>query len=414
MSLDALRGFDMFWIIGADAIVQALHGMAQSGPTRFLAYELDHAEWEGFRFYDLIFPLFIFIAGVSLVLSLSKVLEQVGRAAAVKRLVRRTLLLFAAGIFFYGGFSRGWPGMRMTGVLNRIALAYGFAGLLFCFFKPRTLVAICAGLLVGYWALMTFIPIRDIQLTKDSLARLAEGAGDAKTAALLKAEGNPSMVKDSPAWAAAEKLFFATTNRVSGKFAPGLNVSDHCDFQYLPGRKWDDFYDPEGIVSTIPAVATCLLGVFAGLLLKAQVVPERRKIAYLIAFGAAGVALGWLWNFQFPVIKKIWTSSYVLVAGGYSACFLAAFYWIVDVLHFQGWCRPLVWMGTNSITVYLADNLVGGFGRLASRLVGGSVKVWCDVHVAQGFGELLVAVVGLLLAFLLVRFLYQRNVFLRF
>ena len=414
MSVDALRGFDMFWIIGADALVQALHGMAQSSPTKFLAYELDHADWEGFHFYDLIFPLFVFIAGVSLVFSLSKTIAQAGRAAAVKRLIRRSVLLFVAGIFFYGGFSHSWPGIRMTGVLNRIALVYLFAGLCFCFFKPRTLVAICVALLVGYWGLMALVPIRDIQMTKDSLARLAEQRGDAQSAALFRAEGNPSMVKDSPTWAAAERMFYATTDRVSGKYEPGLNVSDHCDFQYLPGRKWDHFYDPEGCLSTIPAVVTGLLGVFAGLLLQNRSVRDHRKITLLVCFGLAAVVLGWLWNFQFPVIKKIWTSSYVLVAGGYSALLLAAFYWIVDVLRFQRWCQPFVWMGMNSITIYLADNIIGGFGRIASRLAGGSVRVWCDAHIARGSGELMVSVAGLLLAFLLVRFLYRRKVFLRF
>jgi len=413
MSVDALRGFDMFWIIGADALVYALNQMSQTRPTQFLAYQLDHAEWEGFHFYDLIFPLFVFIVGVSLVFSLGKTIEQAGRAGAMKRLVRRSLLLYVVGILFYGGFSNAWPGMRMTGVLNRIAVAYFFAGLAFCFFKPRALVAACVALLAGYWAAMTFIPIRDIQLTKPSLARLADQAGDAQTAALFRAEGNPSTIKESPVWAAAEKMFSATTNYVSGKYDPGRNVSDHCDFQYLPGKKWDNFYDPEGILSTIPAVVTGLLGVFAGLLLKNQNVRDQRKIIYLISFGLAGVVLGWLWNFQFPVIKKIWTSSYVLAAGGYSAILLAAFYWVVDVLRFQRWCQPFVWMGMNSVTIYLAEQILG-LPKLAKRFVGGDVNAWLDLHVAQGFGELMSAVVGLLLAFWLVRFLYRRKIFLRF
>src|SRR5213083_311324 len=123
VSLDALRGFDMFWIIGADSLVAALNRMSKTRPTRFLAYELDHAEWEGFHFYDLIFPWFVFIVGVSLVFSLGKTIEQHGRATAVNRIFRRTILLFLVGIFYYGGFNNAWPGMRMTGVLNRIALA---------------------------------------------------------------------------------------------------------------------------------------------------------------------------------------------------------------------------------------------------------------------------------------------------
>ena len=177
MSVDALRGFDMFWIIGADSLVYALNRMSQTRPTSFLADQLDHAEWEGFHFYDLIFPLFVFIVGVSLVFSLTKTIERAGRAEALKRVFRRSALLFAVGIFYSGGFTSPWPDIRLMGVLNRIALAYFFAGLLFCFFKPRALVAICVGILAGYWAIMTFVPVRDIQLTKDNLAQLADAGG---------------------------------------------------------------------------------------------------------------------------------------------------------------------------------------------------------------------------------------------
>jgi len=413
MSLDALRGFDMFWIIGAASLVSALKRMSPTPLTSFLAYELGHAQWQGFHFYDLIFPLFIFIAGVSLVFSLGKALDEKSRPEVLKRLCRRSLLLYAAGIFYYGGFDNAWPGIRLVGVLQRIAAAYFFCGLFFCFFKPRLLAAIFIALLAGYWALMTFVPIRDIQMTKRNLATLSANAGDGQSVALFEQDGNPSTVKNSPVWAAAERMYYSTTNRVSAKFVPGLNLSDHCDFQYLPGRKYINFYDPEGLLSTIPAVATGLLGVFAGLLLRNPVIRENRKIICLISFGVAGVALGWLWNFQFPVIKKIWTSSFVLVAGGYSALLLAAFYWVVDVLGFQRWCQPFVWIGMNSITIYLAENITGGFNQISTRFVGGDVKAWFDLHLTQGFGDLIVAASGLLLALLFVRFLYQKKIFLR-
>jgi predicted acyltransferase len=321
--------------------------------------------------------------------------------------------LFAVAIFYSGGFTSPWPDIRLMGVLNRIAIAYFFAGLLFCFFKPRALVAICVAILAGYWALMTFTPIRDIQLTKSSLAQLAEQAGDKETAELFNKEGNPSAVKDSPAWAGAEKMFYATTNRVTGRFAKGLNLANHIDFEYLPGRKYDTFFDPEGFLSNIPAVATCLLGVFAGLLLRSRTVPDQRKVVYLIACGVAAAALGWLWNAEFPVIKKIWTSSYVLVAGGYSAILLGVFYLIVDVWQTRAWCQPFVWMGMNSITIYLASNILGGFRKLATRFVGGDIRIFLDGHVAKGFGDLVISIVGLLLAFWLVHFLYKRKVFLR-
>src|SRR5262245_25114186 len=136
MSLDALRGFDMFWILGADSFVYALHETSQSAPTKFLATQLDHAEWVGFHFYDLIFPLFVFMMGVSTVFSLTKIIEREGRAAAVKRVCVRGVLLFVLGLIYSGGLTNAWPDMRLMGVLNRIALCYTFGGLLFIFCTP--------------------------------------------------------------------------------------------------------------------------------------------------------------------------------------------------------------------------------------------------------------------------------------
>jgi len=258
------------------------------------------------------------------------------------------------------------------------------------------------------------VPIRDIQLTKGGLAQAAEKAGDPTTAALFQEGGNPSTVKNSPMWAAAEKVYYATTNTVTGKFGPGYNLSDHADFRCLPGKKYDQFYDPEGIVSTLPAIATCLLGVFAGLLLRNSNVPDTRKLAHLVGWGLAAVALGWIWDaVQFPVIKKIWTSSYVLVAGGYSALLLAGFYFVVDMCKMRAWCQPFVWMGMNSITIYLASNLLGSFRRPAARFVGGDIRRFFEEHVALGAGDMVISIVGLLLAFWFVRFLYNRKIFLR-
>jgi predicted acyltransferase len=412
MSVDALRGFDMFWIIGADSFVYALNRMTNTPVVRFLGRQIEHAEWEGFHFYDLIFPLFVFIVGVSLVFSLSKSREA-GRAATLIRIVRRSVLLFLLGIFYSGGLTNPWPDVRLMGVLNRIALVYFFAAILFTFFKPKVLAVISAALLAGYWALLTFVPIRDIQLTREALSHLAELGNDSGTAQLFKAPVNFSTVKESAAWSTAERFFYGTDKWVGGKFARGYNLSDHFDFRHLPGRKYDVFFDPEGLLSTIPAIASCLLGVFAGLLLQSRSIPELRKAAYLICFGILGAVLGWIWHFQIPVIKKIWTPSFVLVAGGYSSILMGFFYLLVDVWQARRWCKPFVWMGMNSITVYLSDSMVRGFRRLSPRIVGGDVSAFCNSHIAQGAGDLLTTAVGLLLAFWLVYFLYKRRIFLK-
>jgi len=147
--------------------------------------------------------------------------------------------------------------------------------------------------------------------------------------------------------------------------------------------------------------------VFAGLLLKDNSVPERRKVLLLLGGGVAGVVLGFLWGLQFPVIKKLWTSSFVLVAGGYGCIFLAVFYQVIEIWKYRKWALPFVWIGVNPIAIYLAHNLVD-FGALANRFVGGPIKAGLGAY-----GEVLVAAVVVALTFLAVHFLYRRKIFLR-
>jgi predicted acyltransferase len=194
-----------------------------------------------------------------------------------------------------------------------------------------------------------------------------------------------------------------------------VSLPNYLDQKYLPGRKYDGTYDPEGILSTLPAIVTALLGIFAGLLLRNRSVPDEKKVFWLLGAGAAGVVLGFLWGLEFPVIKKIWTSSYVLVAGGYSALLLGAFYWVVDIKKWRTWCQPFVWIGMNPLTLYLTSSLLDGFGfeRLARRLTGGSVKNFFDTQVAAGFGDLVIATTTVALFIWLAHFLYQRKIFLR-
>ncbi len=391
MSVDALRGFDMLWIIGAGAIVLALEKMNDNAVTRFLSMQLTHVQWEGFRFYDLIFPLFLFIVGVSLVFSLDQALARGGRARALRRVLRRSALLFALGVFYYGGLSQPWPEIQLGGVLQRIAACYCFAALVYCFVRSaKGLVAVSAALLLGYWALLAFVPFPDLRLEKQTVKALAAQAGS-----------------ESPHAIAA-----AVPRRVRGVYEEGRNLTNYLDFRFLPGRKAQTYYINEGLLSTLPAIALSLFGAIAGLLLKNQHVTPGRKVAWLLAAGAGGIALGLLWGLQFPIIKRIWTSSFILLTAGSSAMLLAIFYFIVDVKQRRAWCQPFVWIGCNAITVYLAAQIVS-FPNLAARLAGGDVKNFLDAHVAEGFGSLVIALVALTLATLLTRFLYKRNIFLR-
>jgi predicted acyltransferase len=385
MSLDALRGFDMFWIVGGEELVHALYKGWPNGLTGLFHRQMDHQPWEGVHFYDLIFPLFVFMVGISIVFSLSRTIEQGGKGAALKRILIRSLVLYCFGLLVYGGLSKGIGEVRWMGVLQRIALCYLFTSIIFCAFRLRGMVIVCTSLLLGYCAMTSLVPIRDFNLERNHLAAL-------------------NLQPNSPE---TREKFLSTTTRVRGKFDDGLNLPQQIDFQYLPGHRWDGAYDPEGILSTLPAIGTCLLGVFAGLLVRNGKMSDQKKVLYLIASGVAGVALGFLWGLQFPVIKKIWTSSYVLVAAGYACLFLAAFYQMIEIWQWRKWCTPFVWIGMNPITIYLAFHLIN-FGDYAKLVVGGPVK-----HALGAWGDMGVAVVVVGLSFGLVRFLYQRKIFLR-
>jgi predicted acyltransferase len=391
MSVDALRGFDLFWIIGAGALVRALDKMSANAVTGFLTTQLQHAQWEGFRFYDLIFPLFLFIVGVSMVFSLDRALAAGGRARSLGRVLRRSVLLFALGVFYYGGFSNAWPEVQLGGVLHRIALCYLCGALIYCFARNvKGLAAVSAALLLGYWALLSFVPFPDLLLQKSRVQALAGQVGS-----------------DSPHAIAA-----AVPERVRGVYEEGRNLTNYVDFLYLPGKKAQLYYINEGLLSTIPSIALTLFGALAGLLLKNGAITPHRKIAWLVGAGAAGVALGLLWAVPFPIIKRIWTSSFILLTGGLSAMLLALFYYLVDVRQWRAWCRPFVWLGANAITIYVVAQIVD-FQKLALRFAGGDIKNALDEHVARGMGSLLVAFVGLTLVILFARFLYKRNIFLR-
>ncbi len=352
LSVDALRGFDMFWIVGGDHLVRSLPAIHDSAITRELAAQMEHCEWAGFHFYDLIFPLFVFIVGVSLVFSISRMVERAGRTAAVRRIIIRSVILFLLGIFCMGGVANGFKNVYLAGVLHRIAVAYFFTALIFCFFRPRALVLLCVTLLVGYWGLMTFVPVPGI--------------------------GSPSLAE------------------------PGKNLAHYLDELYLPGRRFEGT-----LLSTLAAVANCLLGVFAGVLLKDDGVPGQHKVYWLLGSGAVSLAVGFAWAQGFPIIKLLWTSSYVLVACGYSAILLGVFYQLIELWRFRVWAQPFVWIGMNAITIYLVANVVN-FRRLAERLVGGDIKVWLG-----NYSDLATSLVSLALVFWLLSFLYRRQLFLR-
>ena len=366
-SVDALRGLNMFWIMGFDGAMVALAQMSEGkGPLvhktgSFLGSQFQHAAWEGFRFYDLIFPLFVFLTGVSIVLSLPRLVEREGIAKAHLRVLRRSLLLYLLGVIAYGGISEHWTDIRLLGVLQRIAVCYFFTSLMFLNFNLRGLVAALIVLLVGYWALMTFVPVPDTGMAS---------------------------------------------------YAPDVNLANWIDRNYLPGRLWDVTRDPEGMLSTLPAIGTCLFGVFAGLLLRDSRVDEQRKTLLLLGAGCCLLLAGYLWALEFPVIKAIWTSSFVLVTAGYSAIMLALMHQIIDVWQWRRWATVFVWVGANALALYFLNDIIN-FWAIAARFVGGDFATMLDRTVAQGTGGFIISLGALGLAVALAGFLYRHKIFIR-
>lgn len=378
-SLDAFRGFTMFWIIGSGAFYDSLKTIAErggeeirdfavlrsSGWAGFLANQLEHRRWEGLVFYDLIFPTFIFIIGVSIVFSLQKMLAREGKAAVYKRIFKRFALLFLLGVFYDEGMAKlyeytasgavdysNFDENVLCGVLQRLALCYLLTSLLFIHLGKKGLITVFVVIMIGYWALCSFVAAPD--------------------------EPGYSLEKNH-------------------------NISHWIDKQVPP------YYgtDPEGWFSTFPAVCSCLIGVFTAFLIRNQSVPDQKKVLYMFGAGLAMILVGYLWSYQFPIIKRLWTTTYVLVAGGYSLVMLAAFYQVIDIWDIRKWSKPFIWIGANPLTIYMATNIID-FEALADRFVGGPIRESLGIY-----GPLLNTFVSVALCLWLVRFLYKKQIFLR-
>ena len=349
----------MFWIIGGEEIFHVLAKTTGRAWAIFMADQFTHVDWNGFRLYDCIFPLFLFLAGVSTPYSLGSRLERGDdRSGMVRKIIVRGMVLVLLGIFYNNGlFVTPFAEMRFLSVLARIGLAGMFAQLIYVYVRSeRARYGVFAGLLLGYWALLTLVPVPGF------------GAGN------LTMEGS---------------------------------LVGYVDRLLVPGKLYKVVHDPEGLLSTLPAIGTGLLGVFAGTVLRQKGLGDGPKLQRLVLAGIGCVALGWLWNIVLPVNKNLWTSSFVLVAGGWSVLALALFYWIIDVKSWRRWAFFFVVIGTNSILIYLAGEVID-FEHAATYLFGGLLRFFSEPIRAIG------AVVGFLaLKWVFLYFLYKKKVFLR-
>lgn len=356
VSVDALRGFDMFWIVGADHFARALGKINESPWAEEFARQLEHVGWDGFVFYDLIFPLFVFMLGMSAVFSLPKYVAEKGKISAHIRLFRRFFLLFLLGALYDKGLSDLAHESPFSGVLQRMAWCYLGTALVFLNFKLRGQIIIFFCILIGYWGLLTFVKSPDAEVHS---------------------------------------------------FERDKNIVNWFDHKYLPMKEEGQYSDPEGLLSTIPAIATGILGLFAGLVIRNPDFSDKKRLAIFFGAGAAMVLLGYAWGYQLPVIKRLWTSSYVLVAGGYSCLLLGLFYAVVDVFKFKFWATPFIWIGANPLMIYLCSEFID-FHDIARRVVGGPIAAPFG-----DYGELLITTVGVIFVLFFARFLYHKKIFLR-
>ncbi len=367
LSVDVLRGLTLAFMILVN----------NPGNSRVGYGPLEHAEWNGFTPTDLVFPTFLFLVGVSLVLSYSKrEASGASRAQFLRHAFRRTLLLFALGVLLNGFPLYPWSTLRIYGVLQRIAVCFGLGAVLLAFTRDnRSRIVVFATALVavlgGYWLLMRFVPV--------------PGHG-------LPGRDLPLLDKD---W----------------------NLVAMLDRHLLPGRLYEGTRDPEGLLSDLPALGTLLLGMLTALGLRARFA-ARQKLAGLIAAGLTALLLGGWWNTAFPINKKLWTSSYVLWAGGWSLLLLALFYFLCEVHGWRGraWA-PLLVFGKNAISGYVVADLLAGLLFLVP-VHGMPLSKWLYTHWFAGvgspaFGSLLFALFFVALCWLPMALLYRRGIFLK-
>ena len=298
LSLDVFRGMTVALMILVN----------NPGDWGHIYPPLEHAEWNGCTPTDLVFPFFLFIVGVSISFAFQ---DKVGDRKTVTKIFTRSLKLFGLGLFLSLFPRFDFSVVRIPGVLQRIAMVFLVCSLVFLTTKNRSQQIIFAVVLIGYWILMTFVPVPDF--------------------------GPANLEPEFNLGAYFDRMILGTTHL------------------YKAAKTWD----PEGLLSTMPAIATGLSGVLTGTWLQRKDKEVAEKLTYMYLFGCVSMALGWAWDEAgFPINKALWTSSYVLWTSGMALCFLASFYWLIDVKGYQRWTKPFVVYGVNAITVFFLTGLI--------------------------------------------------------
>ncbi|HOC24393.1 MAG TPA: DUF5009 domain-containing protein [bacterium] len=359
-SLDALRGFDMFWITGGQKLVFALATVTGWPLFEWMNTQMHHVEWNGFAFYDMIFPLFLFLAGVSMPYSLEARRNRgEPRRKIYLHALKRMLVLVVLGMLVNRILELDPDNLRFASVLGRIGIAWFLAAMIVLNAGLRWQAAWFWGLLILYCLLMLLVPV--------------------------------------PGYGA-------------GMLTPEGNLAGYIDRMLLPGTMYTEFNEPEGILSTIPSISTALLGVFAGHLLRFETgrLNGMKKALVLFGAGILSLILGMIWGTFFPINKNLWTSSFVLYAGGLSLMLLGLFYLVIDVWKMRKWAFFFVVIGMNSITIYVLQHRILRFDIIRDFFLKGIHDM--SPAASQPFISSLgyIAVVWLFLWFL-----YRNRIFLK-
>ena len=378
MSLDALRGADMLFIMGFSSAVISFCAWIGLKDC-WVATQMTHVAWHGFRHHDTIFPLFLFLAGVAWPFSYaSQVAKGRTTAAILRKIGLRVLALFFLGMVSANFFAFKFETYRYDSVLAHIAVCWAGAALLYMFVRNwKVRVAIAFALLAVHWAVQYFLTAPD--------------------AAALLASTDPVVAKKVASYAA-----YGTDN-----FSFTGNIAGWIDRTFMPGRLHEGIFDPDGLLAKVSGIPLALLGVLAGELLRSERFSGNRKTLILLGAGLAALALTFAWRPWCPVNKKIWTATFVLASASYAFILLAVFYWIIDVKGFRKWSFFFRVIGLNSITIYVAMRFVG-FSQMSRFFFGGIAgfgdKDWSSFVFAMG---------AVAIEWLVLLFLYRKNTFLK-
>ena len=361
-SIDALRGVDMLFIIGFNTLVLSLCKAFPGSFSDWCLTQTQHVPWNGLHFEDMIYPLFVFVTGLSFPFSYAK---QVSRGDSQKKihlkLVKRLLLLIFLGWVFNGFFRLDFSDFRYASVLGRIGISWFCAALLYIHCPAKTRAYIAGGILIGYWLLISHVPAPDMPAGTDPLS-------------------------------------------LEGNFA------GYIDRLIMPGHLWENgIMEPSGTIENLPSIVTVLFGMFTGDFIRCRKegLSRDKKTLILLAAAAVMLVLGLLISFDCPINKKIWSSSFTLVNGAASIALFAFFYWIIDVKGHACWSFFFQVIGMNAITIYLAQTIIN-FRGITQFFLGGLAS-----KLGEHGGAILLAAGYIAVWWLFLYFLYKKKVFLK-